>query len=108
QDELPTAGLDVHLSLDYAQNPSAVFMGLDMKLGASDGCDCSLVAQLHLTWFVTVENVEKSRQGIHGHPFFLFRHQDVRLGADFDRRAVGEADRGARVPASAKAEQKKG
>src|SRR5439155_12230822 len=53
QNELATAGLDVHLSVDYAQNPNAVFAGLDMKLGASDGCDGGLVAQLHLTWLVT-------------------------------------------------------
>ncbi len=50
-----------------------------------------------------MENVEKSRQGVHDHTFFLLQHKEIGLGADLERRAVGEADRGARIPAGSKA-----
>src|SRR5206468_4979697 len=100
QTELATAGLNVHLAVDDAQNPDAVLAGLDVKLGAPDGRDCGLIAQLQLAPSVTVENVKKARQGIYGHTSFLLRHKEIGLGADLDRRAVGEPNRGAGIPAS--------
>jgi len=62
-----------------------------------------LIAQLQLAPSVTVENVEKARQRVYGHTFFLLRDKEIGLGPDLDRRAVGESNFGARIFAGPKA-----